>query len=152
MNEEKSKALIALALLWGMCFLYAYKVEFFYPVPRPLHSHPIGEEQITQAMDHLIAGTPAQRRLAFNTVYICRDERFVPVYIELLHAAQKEQMAGERKPNRNQMGLVTTLRHLTNEDFGFDWQRWAEWYQTTRMTLPPGFAKWRTRLLVAQHN
>ncbi len=102
---------------------------------------PLAGEAATDAMYQLLNGSAAAQSIT-EEVLAAGDERFIPVYIELLRAAQ--------------IGIVfapsvtestDTLDQLAGQAFGPDWHAWVEWYGATDIKPPPGFTSWKGTLL-----
>ncbi len=77
------------------------------------------------------------------------DDRFVPVFIELLRAGQLGLLPSSDRETRSQGEPAAVLEALTGKHFGDDWERWVEWYGNTELRPPPGFTGWKGRLLSA---
>lgn len=88
-----------------------------------------------------LVSSPAEAQEALKTVVSSRDERFVAVLIEVLRASQLGVV--ESAPGAP---LIGALEKLSGKHFGDDWPAWVEWYGTTTLRPPPGFAGWKGRL------
>ena len=69
---------------------------------------------------------------ALQTVLESGDERFVSVFLELMHARQIGIVDGSYSD------IIKALEGLSGQDFGQDWPAWVEWYGTTELEPPPG--------------
>ena len=101
---------------------------------------PLADATATELMYQLSEDDEGEIEAALRQVRASRDERFVPVLIELLRAAQ--------------IGLVPrvdasidTLEALSGQNFGDRWDLWVEWYGGTDLVPPPGFTSWKGRML-----
>ena len=92
-------------------------------------------------LDELV-GPGDQADSAIAEIVAAKDGRFVAPFVELLRMHELGWIPFERREAN-----VTALKRLSGEDFGLDWDAWVEWYGTTELQAPPGFAGWKGRLL-----
>jgi hypothetical protein len=107
------------------------------PPPPP----PVPDAEVPGLYEALTDGDTAAEEKALAAIEAARDRRFIPVLMELLRAGQMK-IAGRSGYNQR----VITLERLSGEALGGDWFAWAEWYATTDITPPPGFASWKGAL------
>ncbi len=100
------------------------------------------DDNALSLMDALSTMDTEVKRLALQQIQTSGDDRFIPVLIELLYAAQVGIV-----PGMDFSALVGTLESISGQDFHYDWQRWVEWYGGTDIEPPPGFTGWKGRLL-----
>lgn len=98
------------------------------------------DEEATEAMYQLLNGNAAATNVN-EQVLAAGDERFIPVYIEMLRAAQVGIVFS---PNSLVTGQV--LNDLTGQEHGPDWRSWIEWYGATDIEPPDGFTSWKGTL------
>lgn len=70
------------------------------------------------------------------------DERFIPVLIELMRAAQIGLVQQD-----DYFKYIDMLEAISGQSFDDDWPAWIEWYGGTDLEPPPGFTGWKGRLL-----
>lgn len=79
---------------------------------------------------------------AITRIATAHDTRFIPVFIELMRAAQISLI--DSTPYSE---YIDALEKLSGQSFGGDWPSWIEWYGKTDLTPPPGFTGWKGQLL-----
>jgi hypothetical protein len=107
-------------------------------VPRP---PPLADAELPALYAALTDGDTAAEEAAIAKIAAARDERFVAVLLELLRAGQ---MGIGGRSGYNQR--LIALERLTGKSLGGDWFGWAEWYASTDLAPPPGFASWKGSL------
>ena len=90
----------------------------------------------------LISEEVPVQEAALQEIETAGDRRFIAPLIELVRAGQLG-IAGRNGYNQR----IVTLERLSGENLGGDWFSWAEWYSSTELTSPPGFASWKGRML-----
>ena len=93
-------------------------------------------------MNTLSDGGSEEKRAALEQILITRDERYIPVLIELMRAAQIGLVRGV-----DYNFMITTLESLSGQALGDDWPAWVTWYGSTNLEPPPGFTGWKGALL-----
>lgn len=111
------------------------------PAPAPPAPPPVPDAAVEGLYQALTDGDTAQEEEALATIEAAQDRRFIPVLMELLRANQVG-LAGRAGYNQR----LVTLERLSGEAFGADWPAWSEWYATTDLAPPPGFASWKGEL------
>jgi hypothetical protein len=106
--------------------------------PRPA---PLADAEIPALYAALTDGDTTAEEQAVAKIEAARDVRFVPVLLELLRAGQ---MGIGGRAGYNQR--LIALERLTGKSLGGDWFGWAEWYASTDLAPPPGFASWKGAL------
>jgi hypothetical protein len=102
---------------------------------------PIPEAEIAGLYEALTDGDTATEEAAIARIEAAQDRRFVPVLLELVRAGQLG-IAGRAGYNQR----MIALERLTGQALGGDWFSWAEWYEGSDLSPPPGFASWKGRL------
>lgn len=105
-----------------------------------LPGQPIPDDVATTLMNDLFGGREAEISAAVEAIMTAQDERFVPVFIELLRFAQIGVADPDFMNGRE-------LERLSGQGFGGNWGSWVEWYGGTDIVPPPGFTTWKGRLL-----
>ena len=105
-----------------------------------LPGQPIPDEIATELMNDLAGGSEAKISAATQAILTARDQRFIPVLIELLRFAQIGTVSGD-------FTTGNTLNQLSGQSFGPNWGEWIEWYGGTDLVPPPGFTTWKGLLL-----
>ncbi|MCP3985300.1 MAG: DUF3179 domain-containing protein [bacterium] len=93
-------------------------------------------------LEALVSEQEAVQEQALAEIEAAGDQRFVAPLIELVRAGQLG-IAGRVAYNQR----VIALERLSGKELGGDWFGWAEWFSSTDLTEPPGFAGWKGRLL-----
>jgi hypothetical protein len=106
--------------------------------PRP---PPIPDAELPALYAALTDGDTAAEEQAVAKIAAAEDQRFVAVLLELLRAGQ---MGIGGRAGYNQR--LIALERLTGKALGGDWFGWAEWYASTDLAPPPGFASWKGSL------
>lgn len=96
----------------------------------------------TKRMYELAGPDRQAAEAALNTVLRARDDRFIPVLIEMLRAAQIGIPV-----EIDYSTIVTSLENISGQTLGDNWPAWVEWYGTTDIEPPPGFTGWKGRML-----
>ena len=102
---------------------------------------PIPDAEIPALYEALTDGDTAAEEKAIARIEAARDARFVPVLLELVRAGQ---MGIAGRSGYNQRMIV--LERLSGQALGGDWFGWIEWYESTELSPPPGFASWKGKL------
>ena len=102
---------------------------------------PIPDAEIPALYEALTDGDTAAEEQAIAAIEAARDQRFVAVLLELVRAGQ---MGIAGRSGYNQRMIV--LERLSGQTLGGDWFGWAEWYESTDLAPPPGFASWKGKL------
>ncbi len=119
------------------------------PTPRPeptlaASSPAIGpREDATAArlLADLLSDQAATVEGAIEAAVTAGDQRFVPVFIELLRAREVGLVLSDTER------LLQGLESLSGQRPGRSWVFWFEWYGTTNLGPPPGFTAWKGQLL-----
>ena len=104
-------------------------------------ARPIPDAEIPALYEALTDGDTAVEEKAIAEIEARHDLRFVPVLLELVRAGQMG-IAGRSGYNQR----MIALERLSGEALGGDWFGWAEWYESTELAPPPGFASWKGKL------
>lgn len=107
-----------------------------------LLSEPLSDAEILATMYDLSDGTLQEKTDALNLVIASQDERFIPVFIELIRFVQLGLVRGSYTSD-----IPETLEMLTGEAYGADWGAWVEWYGNTDIEPHPKFIEWKGRKL-----
>jgi hypothetical protein len=102
---------------------------------------PVPDAEIPALYEALTDGDTKTEEEALALIEASEDRRFIPVLMELLRAGQMG-IAGRAGYNQR----LVALERLSGEPFGADWFAWADWYATTELAPPPGFATWKGAL------
>jgi hypothetical protein len=127
----------AAALAAALVLAFACREEAAAPPPPP----PIPDAELPGLYETLTDGDTASEEAAIARIEAAQDRRFVPVLLELLRAGQMG-IAGRAGYNQR----LIALERLTGQSLGGDWFSWAEWYEGSELSPPPGFAGWKGRL------
>lgn len=109
--------------------------------PSRTSAPPAFDDDATRLMYDLLSTDPNVAANALRHIQ-SDDERFVPVLIELMRAAQIGIL-----PGLDYSDLVAGLEALSGQSFGPSWPDWIEWYGGTDIQPPPGFTGWKGQLL-----
>ncbi|MEM7539664.1 MAG: DUF3179 domain-containing protein [Chloroflexota bacterium] len=105
-----------------------------------LPGQPIPDAIATQLLYDMAGNDSAKIDNATQAILTARDQRFIPVLIELLRFAQIGLADGDFSSGK-------TLNRLSGQSFGPDWGSWVEWYGDTDIVPPPGFTTWKGTVL-----
>ncbi len=100
------------------------------------------DEDVRQMLNTLSGSSTGNPFIVLDDVAESGDERFIPVLIELMRAAQIGLVGESLYP-----ATIEALEELSGQSFGNDWPGWVEWYGTTDLAPPPGFVTWKGLLL-----
>lgn len=111
-------------------------------VEPPVEEQQLSDEEIRQMLNTLSGSSTGNPFIVIDQVVASGDERFIPVFIELMRASQIGLVSEALYPP-----VIEALESLSGETFGADWPAWVEWYGATDLTPPPGFTTWKGLLL-----
>jgi len=102
---------------------------------------PLPNDLALELMYALMGNDPEQVAATRDAILRSGDQRFVPVFLDLVWARQLGIVRGPSD------GYLDALETLSGEEFGVDWFSWIEWYGGTDLAPPPGYTGWKGRLL-----
>lgn len=133
---------ILLAALW--LGLVAGGAGCHRPKPKLDVGHPLPDADAPSLLAALDGHDPKALAAALHRIEKAPDRRYVAPLIELLRYAQLG-FGAEHGYNQR----VITLEDLSGQSHGGDWFGWEEWYQSTDLPTPPGFATWKGKLFAS---
>lgn len=110
----------------------------------PVATGPLDAAEERELMVVLAEGSPQEAFDAMERVRSAGDERYIPVFIELLRARQ----IGLVRDNLTFEDYLSAIAELNGGVLPADnWFDLIEWYGQTDIAPPPGFTSWKGRLL-----
>lgn len=113
---------------------------------RPTGTPPMGralpDARVAEILELLLDrnADPAEIDEALDEVVRARDVRFIAPLIEVMRAGPMQMVSFGADH-------VRALQTLSGWTYSQSWDRWFEWYGTTDLEPPPGFATWKGRIL-----
>ena len=104
---------------------------------RPASGYPLSDTVAVGFMYDLIGADEEMAGLVRTAVVESGDERFIPVFIELMWGSRIGIVQGENAD------YVAALERLSGQSFGDAWPDWIRWYGATEIEPPPLFTGWK---------